>query len=141
MFLLVNPDGSVNYAGEHPIEDHQLCFDNTELLEFPEHELMDKIHPDLLENFEPSNCAWCPETEMIIFSPYVLKCKEQYWASRKLLTFQKKLQHKQALEALGIPVPTQFAVDASEGEDYIALLDYISKEDYKDAVRPELKSL
>ena len=34
MYLLINNDSSINYAGEHPV-DEKLCFEGVALLEFP----------------------------------------------------------------------------------------------------------
>lgn len=135
MYVLINSDNTVRYADNHPI-DETIPQEGATLLEFPDHELQEKIHPNV---WSPTFTEWCYETEMIIPDRQSVINKERHWASTKLKAIQDKLQHEQALAALGIPQPVTLKAGKNPlAEDYLALTHYLSLDNYDGVERPDL---
>ncbi len=64
MYLLVNRDGSVNFADDHPVNPH-LCFERVVLVELP-----DKSLSEVVGDIAPEEALWNDEQQRIVRHPY-----------------------------------------------------------------------
>lgn len=63
MYLLINPDGTVNFADDHPIRE-DLYFDGLELIEYPKKNL-----EDVVGNVQPHEAVWDKKKKRVIRDP------------------------------------------------------------------------
>lgn len=81
MYVLVNSDGTINYADNHPLDENLYIDDTITLYEFPDHELQEKIDEDVTH---PHFTVWDKEREMIARDVEFYNRVEKGWAYDRL---------------------------------------------------------
>lgn len=76
MYLLINKDGSVNFADDHPINQY-LCFERVTLIE-----LHDKTLAEVVGDIQPEEAVWDAENEQVVRHPYFVVGGEE-WRRRQ----------------------------------------------------------
>ena len=64
MYLLINGDNTLNFVGEHPI-DNRLCFEGVTLIERHEHTIA-----DIMGDIPFEIAAWDSERQQVIIDPF-----------------------------------------------------------------------
>ena len=86
MYLLINPDGTVNFADDHPIREG-LHRDGLQLVELP-----DKSLSEVVGDIPPDEALWDPERQAVIRDPLLVSVAEseawrQQQARSRILQF------------------------------------------------------
>ncbi|GLS26151.1 hypothetical protein [Marinibactrum halimedae] len=78
MYIFINPDNSVNYANNHPVNWH-LFHEGLRLIEFPEKELF-----EVVKDIPPEYARWDEELQEVYHAPDFLPEKLELNERRRL---------------------------------------------------------
>lgn len=120
MYILINPDNTINYGADHPINP-ALGFEGVRLVEFPEKSLH-----EVVGDIKPLEAYWDEESQTVIRHPRMIDeeiATEKAWRNKEIARVISKLDQRDRDQR----IPSEFRTSVMSDHEYHELLRYRKK--------------